>query len=396
MSALRFLTAGESHGPGLVAIVDGMPSGVPLTPDDVAHDLARRQVGYGRGGRMAIERDVAEVVGGLAAGMTTGAPVALLVRNRDWENWRGREWPRLPVPRPGHADLAGYLKHELGDCRPVLERASARETAARVAAGAVARALLHHCGVSVGSYVERIGAAAMVTGEPEWRLAEAAEASDVRCPDEATAVAMRQAIDAARERGDSLGGVFVVLATGLPPGLGSHTQWDRRLDGRLAQALTSVQAVKGVEIGPAFANAAAPGTQVHDAICLPPGTDAASLRTADAGRLRPTNRAGGLEGGMTTGQPLVLRAAMKPIPTTVSAQPSLNLDSGEPAATQYQRSDVCAVPAASVVGEAMVALVLADALLDKFGGDSLAALQAALERYLSLPLTGRGSEEVGG
>lgn len=393
MNRLRLLTAGESHGPAVTAILDGMPAGVPLTADDVARDLARRQVGYGRGGRMAIERDTAELLGGVAGGLTTGGPVALLVGNRDWENWRDRDWPRLCVPRPGHADLAGSLKHELDDCRPVLERASARETAARVAAGAVARALLRACDVAVGSYVESIGGVRLDAVEPTWALAVAAEASDVRCPDDSVAARQRRAIDAAREAGDSVGGVFVVLATGVPVGLGSHTQWDRRLDGCLAQALLSVQAVKGVEIGPAFENAARSGTQVHDAIRVPETVAAGTLSVADAGRLRPTNRAGGLEGGMTTGQLLVLRAAMKPIPTTVSPQQSLHLDSGAAACTEYQRSDVCAVPAAAVVGEAMVCLVLADAMLAKFGGDSLNAVREALGRYHRRPLFGRNQEE---
>jgi len=391
VSALRFLTAGESHGRALVAIVDGVPAGLPLSPEDIERDLRRRQVGYGRGGRMAIERDTAEILSGISRGRTIGSPVSLLLSNRDWENWRSTDWPRLTVPRPGHADLAGYLKYELDDCRPVLERASARETASRVAAGAVARRLLAEIGVEVGSYVERIGPCSSPAVEPTYDLAVAAEASDVRCPDEEAAAEMRRAIDAAREQGESLGGVFVILALGLPPGLGSHAQWDRRLDGRLAQALVSVQAVKGVEIGPAFANAGLPGTRVHDAIFWPDSVPA-DLAVADAGRLRPSNHAGGLEGGMTTGQLLVLRAAMKPLPTTVKPRPSLDLATGEPSETQYQRSDVCAVPAAAVVAEAMVCLTLADALLDKFGGDSMVALKVALARYLQLPLLQRGVE----
>ncbi|MGQ9553239.1 MAG: chorismate synthase [Anaerolineae bacterium] len=385
MSTIRFLTAGESHGPALVAIVDGMPAGVPLAAEEIERDLRRRQVGYGRGGRMAIEKDTAEILSGVAGGVTIGSPIALLIRNRDWDNWRGRTWPRLSVPRPGHADLVGYLKYELDDCRPILERASARETAARVAAGAVARCLLHELGMRIGSFVERIGSAVLESWQPTWELTEAAEASDVRCPDEHVAAAMRREIDAARAQGESLGGVFVVLAEGLPAGLGSHTQWDRRLDGQLAQAVMSVQAVKGMEVGPAFANASLPGTQVHDAIAPVDGLGR-PLTVADAGRLRRTNRSGGLEGGMTTGQMLVLRAAMKPIPTTVLPQPSLDLDTGEVGTTQYQRSDVCAVPAAAVVAEAMVCLTLADAVVEKFGGDSLAAIQAGLARYLRQPL----------
>lgn len=387
MNRLRFLTAGESHGPALTAIVDGVPAGLALDQEDIGRDLRRRQVGYGRGGRMAIERDEGEILGGVIGGVTTGAPIAILIRNRDWANWRDRPWPRLSVPRPGHADLAGALKYELDDARPILERASARETAARVAAGAVARRLLQECGISVGSYVESIGGVSLAPAEPQWEWAELAEGSDVRCPDAEVAQTMRSRIDEARAQGESLGGVVVAMAAGLPAGLGSHGQWDRRLDGRLAQAVMSVQAIKGVEIGPAFANASLEGTRVHDPILLPPG-GLATVR--DVGRLRASNRAGGLEGGMTTGQLLVVRAAMKPIPTTLTPQPSVDLDTGEATQTRYERSDVCAVPAAAVVVEAMVCLVLADALLEKFGGDSVAALQAALARYLDRPLARAG------
>jgi len=385
MSGLRFLTAGESHGEGLVAIVEGMPSGVPLQEADVDRDLKRRQVGYGRGGRMAIEADRGHLLSGVSRGLTIGSPIAVLIANRDWANWRDRPWPALSVPRPGHADLAGTLKYELDDCRPVLERASARETAARVAAGAVARRLLRECGVEVGCFVERIGGAAIPpVDSPPWEWTEQAEVSDVRCPDRELAEAMRHEIDAARAAGDSLGGVVVVLARGLPPGLGSHVHWDRRLDGRLAQALMSVPALKGVEVGPAFVNAARSGTTVHDAFAGENGRR--SMRLKDAGRIRPSDRSGGLEGGMTTGQLLVLRAAMKPIPTTVASQSSFDLKTGAAAVTEYQRSDVCAVPAAAIVAESMACLVLADALLDKFGGDALPALQEALRRYANLPL----------
>ncbi len=394
MSGIRFLTAGESHGPALLATVDGLPAGLPVSEEDIARDLARRQVGYGRGGRMAIERDRGEILSGVLRGRTIGAPVAVLIRNRDWENWRDREWPRLSVPRPGHADLAGYLKYDLDDCRPILERASARETAARVAAGALARRLLAELGVSVGSYVERIGEAALAELAPTWNLAELAEGSDVRCPDGKVAQEMREGIDRARSEGESLGGVVVVVAAGLPPGMGSHGQWDRRLDGRLAQAIMSIQAIKGVEVGPAFTNAGLPGTRVHDGIV--PGERADGLTVGDAGSLRVTNRSGGLEGGMTTGQLLVLRAAMKPIPTTIRPQPSLDLDTGEPHSTVYERSDVCAVPAAAVVAEAMTALVLADAMVEKFGGDSLDALREALRSYLARPVCGRVASRAGG
>ncbi len=366
---LRFLTAGESHGPCLTAIVDGLPAGLEVDIEAINRDLTRRQGGYGRGARMKIERDRAEVLGGLMGGRTTGAPVALRIDNRDWANWRERwaddDLPRLTVPRPGHADYAGMVKYGLDDARPVLERASARETAARVAAGALAKQLLAAFDVVVGSYVSEIGG--MVATIPDHPLADLwarAEESEVRCPDAEASGRMKAAIDRAKEAGDSLGGVFVVAALGVPVGLGSHVQWDRRLDARLAAAVMSIPAVKGVEIGPAFENARRPGTHVHDEF----------VPAAEGGVSRLSNRAGGLEGGMTNGQPVVVRAAMKPIPTTLAPMRSVDLATGEPAETEYQRSDVCAVPAASIVGEAMVAWVLADALLDKLGGDSIAEM----------------------
>jgi len=368
---LRFLTAGESHGPCLTAIVEGMPAGLMVDVEAIHHDLARRQRGYGRGERMAIEQDRVELLGGLIAGKTTGAPVALRIENRDWANWRDRwdtgDLPKLTVPRPGHADYAGAVKYGLDDARSILERASARETAARVAVGSLAKQLHAAFDIAVGSYVEQIGdvVATIPNLLPEelWKLAEA---NNVRCPNEEAAIQMRSAIDATREVGDSLGGVFVVIATEVPVGLGSHVHWDRRLDGRLASAMMSIPAVKGVEIGPAFANARRPGTQVHDEL-LPNGK---------GGVTHGTNRAGGIEGGMSNGAPIVIRAAMKPIPTTLTPLRSVDLATDEPAQTQYQRSDVCAVPAASVVGEAMVAWVLADALVEKLGGDSLAEMKA--------------------
>jgi chorismate synthase len=375
---LRFLTAGESHGPCLTAIVEGLPSGLTLDVEAIDRDLARRQGGYGRGGRMEIERDRVEILGGIIpstgpgqrAGRTTGAPVSLRIENRDWANWRERwakgDLPALTVPRPGHADYAGMLKYGLDDARPVLERASARETAARVAVGALAKLLLAAFGVAIGSYVVEIGdVAATIPDLPPEELCALAEQSDVRCPDDEAAARMRAAIDAARQAGDSLGGVFVVAASGVPVGLGSHVHWDRRLDARLAAALVSIQAIKGVEIGPAFENARRPGTQVHDEL-YPDGS---------GGVTRRTNRAGGIEGGTTNGAPVVVRAAMKPIPTTLTPLRSVDLATGQAAQTEYQRSDVCAVPAASVVGEAMVAWVLADALVEKLGGDSLAEMR---------------------
>jgi len=377
---LRFLTAGESHGPCLLAIVEGLPAGLEIDVEAINRDLARRQGGYGRGGRMQIEQERVEILSGVIplAGSgphpcrTTGAPLALRIENRDWANWRDRwaagDLPRLSVPRPGHADYAGMVKYGLDDARPVLERASARETAARVAVGALLKQLLAVFGVTVGSYVVEIGGVvAAIPDLPLSELWERAEASDVRCPDEEAAARMREAIDAARQVGDSLGGVFVVAATGVPVGLGSHVHWDRRLDARLAAAVMSIPAIKGVEIGPAFENARRPGTQVHDE--FERVSESANRRIPNV--VRTSNRAGGIEGGMTNGMSIVVRAAMKPIPTTLAPLRSVDLATGEPAATQYQRSDVCAVPAASIVGEAMVAWVLADALLEKRGGDSL-------------------------
>jgi chorismate synthase len=377
MTMLRFLTAGESHGPCLTAIVEGLPAGLAVNVEAIDRDLARRQGGYGRGGRMKIERDKVDILGGVLYGQTTGAPISLRIENRDWANWRERwaagDLPKLTVPRPGHADYAGMVKYGLDDARPILERASARETAARVAVGALAKLLLAEFGVAVGSVVAEIGGVVAQVPDLAWpELWALAEDSDVRCPDAEAAARMREAIDAAREAGDSLGGVFVVAATGAPVGLGSHVQWDRRLDARLAQAVMSIPAIKGVEIGPAFENARRPGTQVHDE--FERVSESASQRIA-----RSSNRAGGIEGGMTNGEPVVVRAAMKPIPTTVTPLRSVDLATGEEAATQYQRSDVCAVPAASVVGEAMVAWVLADALMEKLGGDSV----DEMKRHLS-------------
>jgi len=375
MSAIRFLTAGESHGPALIAIVEGFPAGLTVDEEAIDRDLARRQAGYGRGGRMAIERDHVEVLSGVIAGRTTGAPIALRIENRDWENWRARweagDLPPLTVPRPGHADYAGMIKYGLTDARPILERASARETAARVAAGALAKELLSSFGINLGSWVSEIGGiAATIPDLPLRELWERAEKSDVRCPDEETGRQMQEAIDAAREVGDSLGGVFAVVADGVPVGLGSHVHWERRLDGRLAAALMSIPAIKGVEIGPAFTNARQLGTKVHDEI----------LPDEREGTQRATNRAGGIEGGMTNGEPVIVHAAMKPIPTTVTAQRSIDLATRKPAQTRYQRSDVCAVPAAAIVGEAMLAWVLADALVEKLGGDSVTEMRAHWEK----------------
>ena len=361
---LRFLTAGESHGPCLLAIVEGMPAGLPLNEEDINADLRRRQAGYGRGKRMEIERDKVEIMSGVAKGFTTGAPISLRIENKDWR--RDEKSPPVTIPRPGHADLAGAIKYGHRDLRLVSERASARETAARVAVGAIAKKLLSEFDIAVGSYVVEIGGVeAEVPDLPLEELWELAEASDVHCPDGKAAERMRQRIDEAKREGDSLGGVFVVAAMGVPVGLGSYVHWDRRLDARLAYAVMSIPAVKGVEIGPAFANARLPGTQVQDEIFFEKGKIA-----------RRSNRAGGTEGGVSNGQPIVVRAAMKPIPTTLTSLRSVDLATGRPADTHYRRSDVCAVPAAAVVGEAMVAWVLAEALMEKIGGDSISEMKA--------------------
>ncbi len=385
---LRFASAGYSHGPGILALLDGMPAGLPLETAWIDHDLQRRQRGYGRGHRMALESDKAQLLSGVYQGRTDGSPIAIFISNREHEGARAPNLQPLYIPRPGHADFAGYAKYSLPDCRPVWERASARETAARVAAGAVARRLLHELGIRIGSYVQQIGSVALEPNEePTWALVEAAERSDVRCPLEAVAERMRSEIDTARQAGDSVGGVFVVLAEGLPPGLGSYSQWECRLDARLGGAILSIPGVKGIEIGPAFANAGRPGTEVQDPI----GPAEPVTRVGSMGALRQSNNSGGVEGGMSTGQRLVVRAAMKPIPTTLAPQPSIDLRTGAAAETEYRRSDICAVPAAAVVGEAMVSLVLADAVLEKFGGDSLLELLAAYSSYVEKPLFGRAS-----
>lgn len=384
MSHLRWSTAGESHGPSLLALIDGVPAGLSLLAADIDRDLARRQRGYGRGGRMKIERDVVRIEAGVRGTETLGSPIALRIENRDFANWKGRmgagafETPPDPLttPRPGHADLAGALKYDRTDLRDVLERASARETAARVAAGAVARCLLAACGVSVRSRVLSIGSThdrrAVDPREwvPEGRPAERLEASSLRVSDADVEAAMRAEILLAAHEGDTLGGVVEVAAVGVIPGLGSYAQWDRRLDGRLAQAAMSVQAIKAVELGDGWAAAGSRGSAVHDAI-----------GRRDGAYTRATNRAGGLEGGVTNGEPVVLRAAMKPISTLRRALGSVDIATHEPAPANTERSDVCAVPAAGVVLEAMVCLTLADALLEKLSGDSMRELLRNLEGY---------------
>jgi chorismate synthase len=378
---LRFTTAGESHGPALTVVVDGMPAGVPIDRAAIDDDLRRRQGGYGRGGRMKIETDTVEITAGVRHGLTIGSPVGLLVRNRDHESWQdvmspdpqpdaARERRRLRYPRPGHADLAGALKYGTDDLRNVLERASARETTMRVAAGGVARALLRAVGVEIRSHVLRIGQAAIASGPVvPWDGLGRVEASAVRCVDAAVADRMIAEIDRAKKDGDTVGGVAEVVARGLPPGLGSFAQWDRRLDGRVAQALMSIPAVKAVALGAGLVGVDTRGSAFHDEI----------LWSEKGGIERPTNRAGGLEGGVTNGEELRAAIVVKPIPTLLIALRSVDLRTKEPQKASVERSDTCVVPAAGVVAEAMLALVLADALLDKTGGDSLEELLAHLE-----------------
>ena len=377
---LRFTTAGESHGPGLIAVVEGLPAGLELEPADLDTDLARRQLGHGRGGRMKIESDRAIVTSGVRHGRTLGSPVALRIENRDYLNWEERmnPWPveadveEVHLPRPGHADLAGVQKYGFTDVRNVLERASARETAARVAAGALAKVLLRAFGVHVLSHVVQIGT--VQAPEPGGLTPEdfaAVDESPVRCLDDEAGQAMVEEINAARKANESLGGVYEVIAFGLTPGLGSYVSWDTRLDGRLAGAVMSIQAMKGVGIGDGFELAGRVGSQAHDEI----------FHSEERGFYRETNRAGGLEGGMTTGDPLVVRGAMKPLPTLTKPLRSVDLQTLEPAQALRERTDSCTVPAAAVVAEAMVALVVADAYRAKFGGDHVDDALAARRAY---------------
>lgn len=379
---MRYTTAGESHGRSLTAIVTDVPAGIRIDVASIDADLALRQSGYGRGGRQKIETDHVTMLSGVRFGSTIGSPVALAIANRDWDNWldvmaiTGERPAGISetAPRPGHADLAGVLKIGSGDCRDVLERASARETAARVAAGGVAKAFLAHLGVGLFSYVEAIGEVAFEhVADPACVDMSAVAASDVRCPDPVASQRMRTHIDQARADGESLGGVFVVGATGLVPGVGGYAEACSRMDSLLAAAVMSIPAIKGVEIGDGFEGARRVGSLVHDAI----GWD------AQRGYVRQTNRAGGLEGGMTNGEPLVVRAAMKPIPTLMRPLGSVELETHEPVDASKERSDVCAVPAAAVVAEAEVAFVLARAYMDKFGRDCVSDIVAALDAYRS-------------
>jgi chorismate synthase len=378
MNMFRFLTAGESHGKGLVAIIEGVPAGLALDEEYIARDLARRQGGYGRGARQQIEQDRAEIMSGVRHGLTMGSPISLVIRNRDWENWKlemsvsavEQETEPLTRLRPGHADLAGAVKYGLDDVRPVLERASARETASRVAVGAVARKLLEELGIHIHSHTLCIGGRRRREAESvDWA---GAEGSPVRCDDCDAEKSMVSAVDEAREAGDSVGGVFEVVADGVPIGLGSHVHWDRKLDGRIAQAIMSINAVKGVEIGAGFGVADLRGSQVHDVI----------EKGGAGGWRHVTNRAGGVEGGVSNGEPIIVRAAIKPIPTLTEPLPSADLASGEPVEAHVERSDVCVVPAAGVIGEAAVAIVLADACLEKFGGDHVTETLRNYRSYL--------------
>ena len=386
---LRFETAGESHGECLVATLTGLPAGVPVSLNQVNHDLWRRQQGYGRGGRMKIEHDCAEIVAGVRHSHTIGSPVAILIRNRDWQNWtealpvenaedsEGAEDKKKPVtrPRPGHADLAGAIKYNFSDARYILERASARETTARVAVGALAKALLAEFGIDIASHVIAVGPARLGRAAAWEEVAQLRKEANIvlACIDKEAESRMKEVVDQAYRSGDTVGGVFEVIAHGLPPGLGSHTTWDSRLDGRLAQAIVSIQAVKGVEVGFAQENAASFGSQVQDTIQY----DRQARRFT-----RGANRAGGLEGGITNGQDVLVRGFLKPISTLRRPLESVDLATREPALAAYERSDVCVVPAAGVIGEAMVALVLAQAFLEKFGGDSLGEIKRNFAGYL--------------
>src|SRR6266550_5463506 len=390
---LKFTTAGESHGQALISILEGAPAGLPLIAADVNADLARRQQGYGRGRRMQIESDAIEFLSGVRAGFTIGSPIAMMIRNRDWDNWReimdpapdtpdesGSTVPRkraVTRPRPGHADLAGMLKYDREDARDVLERASARETTARVAAGAICRKLLGEFGIAIGSHVVQLGGVdAVLPDELPTDINSVSDESPIRVVDRDAEKEIIARIDAAKKAGDTLGGVCEVVCTGLPIGIGSHVSWDRKLDGRIGAAMMSIPAVKGVGIGMGFDAASQPGSAVHDEILAGGETPrSANLR-------RRTNRAGGLEGGMTTGEPLVVRVAMKPISTLMRPLATVEMKTGEPASAVAERSDVTAVPAMGVIAEGMLAFVVAQAMIEKFGGDSLSEMRRNFDSYV--------------
>jgi len=383
LRVLRFLTAGESHGKGLVAILEGIPANLELSPEDINRELARRQKGYGRGGRMKIERDKVDIISGVRFGKTLGSPIAMAIWNRDYENWKERmavegEPPEgyrpFTRPRPGHADLVGGIKYNQRDLRNILERSSARETAARVAAGAVCKKFLSEFGIKIGSYVRVLGGYKVKEMPLDlWSRHLKAEQSEVRIPNPLEDPFVKGLIDRAKEKGETLGGIIEVFALNVPPGLGSHIQWDRRLDGRIAQALMSIQAIKGVEIGSGFETGFLPGSKVMDEIGW----------KEEKGYFRYTNRLGGVEGGITNGEPIVVRIVMKPIPTLMSPLRSVDIETKEEVKAMKERSDVTAVPAASVVAEAMLAIVLADALLEKLGGDFMEEVKERFKLYLN-------------
>ena len=378
MTMLRFMTAGESHGPCLTAILEGLPAGLKLDEAAINRDLARRQGGYGRGGRMKIEKDKVQVVSGVRFGRTLGGPVTLQVVNRDYANWGGRmapfgepEGPKVTAARPGHADLTGVMKYDREDVRDILERSSARETTMRVAVGAVCKEFLRALGITVVSQVLEIGGVKADPAKIDRTKLGGEDTSEVGCLDADAAAKMREAIDAAKKKGDTLGGVFEVTVRGVPAGLGTHIQWDRRLDAKIAAAMMSIQAIKGVEIGAGFLCGSLPGSQIHDEGCL--GTDGMPYRK--------TNRAGGLEGGMSNGEEIVVRAAMKPIPTLMQPLNSVDVESHEEVSACKERSDTCAVQAAAVVGEAMMAFVISEAICEKFGSDAICDLKRAIRAY---------------
>jgi len=393
MGQFRFITAGESHGKGLVTIVEGMVAGLPLEAEYINKELKRRQQGYGRGPRMEIEQDKVEIISGVRYGLTIGSPIALFIPNRDWQNWQeqlsvtpvDKEAEPITRPRPGHADLAGVTKYSLKDIRPIMERASARETASRVAAGAIAKRFLEELGIVIHSHTIAIGTCHCERSEAISINWQRVEASPVRCVDAEAEKEMMAAIDKAKAEGDTLGGIFELIATGVPISLGSHVSWERRLDGRIAQAIISINAVKGVEIGSGFALTKLKGSQAHDVI--EPGPSS-SLRGASATKQslpwhHATNYAGGIEGGISNGEEIIIRAAVKPIATLAKPLSSIDLRSGEVAKAHYERSDICVVPAAGVIGEAMLAIILADACLEKFGGDNLKETLANYHNYIS-------------
>ena len=400
MNRFRFITAGESHGKGLISIVEGMVADLPLEVGYINRELKRRQQGYGRGPRMAIEDDKVEIISGVRYGLTTGSPIALYITNRDWQNWQEqlsvapleKESEPITRPRPGHADLAGVTKYGLKDIRPIIERASARETAVRVAVGAIAKRFLEEFGIAINSHTITIGqchcerSEAMLSEDSKIINWQRIEESPVRCSDTELEKEMMVAVDNAKADGNTLGGIFEVVATGVPIGLGSHVQWDRRLDGKIAQAIMSINAVKGVEIGAGFALATLKGSEAHDVIEPTPSSSSQGLPVMKQSFPwhHATNRAGGIEGGISNGEPIVVRAAVKPIATLANPLPSIDLRAGEVAKAHYERSDVCVVPAAGVIAEAMLAIVLADACSVKFGGDNL---KEATENYHNYRIT---------